>query len=109
MKLKACLLALMSLVFVATSTVSANDEVWLDVRTAAEYQAGHLPGAVNLSHELVEQQISTVIPDKNTSVKLYCKSGRRAGLALDVMKKLGYADVENKGGYQQLLEAQKVH
>ncbi|WP_419570798.1 rhodanese-like domain-containing protein [Rheinheimera sp.] len=79
----------------------AAEVVWLDVRSVQEFQAGHLDGALNLPHDQIEK-ITTLIADKTTPVKLYCRSGRRSALALEAMKKLGYTQLENAGGYQQL-------
>ncbi|WP_337841984.1 rhodanese-like domain-containing protein [Rheinheimera sp.] len=88
-------------------TAAAADAVWLDVRTVEEFNAGHLDGALHLPHDQIEQ-VTRLIPDKNTRVKLYCRSGRRSGLALQAMKQLGYTQLENAGAYQQLKAQQKV-
>lgn len=78
--------------------------VWVDVRTPAEYQAGHLEGAHNIPVEDIVSQIHTVAPDKNTPVMLYCKSGRRAERARQALTAEGYTHVENRGGYEDLVK-----
>ena len=79
--------------------------VWIDVRSAEEYQQGHLTGAINLTHTEIAQRISEVAPDKNQPINLYCRSGRRAEMALNELKKLGYSNVTNHGGYDDLIKA----
>jgi rhodanese-related sulfurtransferase len=62
--------------------------VVLDVRTPGEYVAGHVPGAVNIPHDQVAARLAEVPKDKD--VVAYCRSGRRTGLALDVLAANGY-------------------
>jgi phage shock protein E len=81
--------------------------VWIDVRSASEYQRGHLSQAVNIPHTEIGEGItalSTVLSiEKDTEIKLYCGSGRRAGIALKVLEDMGYTHVSNEGGYKELL------
>ncbi len=65
----------------------------VDVRTEAEWNEGHLEGAVLIPHDRIEEGIATVAPDKSTKIYLYCRSGRRTGIALEVLKKAGYRDL----------------
>lgn len=77
--------------------------IWIDVRTPQEYLGGHLDGAVNIPHTQVAQRIAEVTADKNAEINLYCRSGRRSGLAVDILKQMGYTNVHNRGGYGQLM------
>jgi phage shock protein E len=76
---------------------AAIDSVVIDVRTDAEWKGGHLEGAILIPHDRIEEGIKTAVPDKNTKIYLYCRSGRRTGIAFDVLKKAGYADLINLG------------
>lgn len=78
--------------------------VWIDVRSEEEFKSGHLQGAVNIPHDQIVERIKSVSPDKNAPVNLYCRSGRRAEAALQELKKMGYTQVSNHGGYQDLLK-----
>lgn len=78
--------------------------VWIDVRSEEEFKSGHLQGAVNIPHDQIVERIKSVSPDKNAPVNLYCRSGRRAEAALTELKKAGYTNVTNHGGYQDLLQ-----
>lgn len=75
-----------------------DNAVLLDVRSAEEFNAGHIEGAVLLPHGEITARIAAVVPVKTTPVFIYCRSGRRAGVALDAMKALGYTEVVNLGG-----------
>lgn len=89
----------------AASAVAKKAEgVWIDVRSADEFKQGHLEGAVNVTHEQIASEIAKISPDKNAPVNLYCRSGRRAEAALQELKKSGYTNVTNHGGYEDLLK-----
>jgi rhodanese-related sulfurtransferase len=64
--------------------------VVLDVRTPEEYAAGHVPGAVNVPHDQVEARIAELAPLRDKDVVVYCRSGKRAGMALGVLEKAGF-------------------
>ncbi|WP_233006977.1 rhodanese-like domain-containing protein [Rheinheimera faecalis] len=80
--------------------------LWIDVRTVEEYKAGHLEGAINIPYDEIEQKIEAVSADKNTAIQLYCRSGRRSGIALESLRSLGYSKVTNAGAYEQLKQKQ---
>lgn len=75
----------------------AAGPVVIDVRTEAEWNGGHLQGAVLIPHDKIEQGITAVVPDKQTKIYLYCHSGRRSGIAAEALKKAGYGDAVNLG------------
>lgn len=68
----------------------------LDVRTAEEYASGHVPGAVNIPHDQLADRIAEVPRDKD--VVLYCRTGRRAALAAEVLAGQGYASLGHLEG-----------
>lgn len=78
--------------------------VWIDVRTAEEYQQGHLSESVNIPHQNIASEIARVAPNKDQPIHLYCRSGSRANIALQELKKLGYTNVQNHGGYDDLIQ-----
>lgn len=69
----------------------------IDVRTEAEWNEGHLEGAMLIPYDKIEDGIRAVAPDKSSKVYLYCRSGRRTGIAEEVLKKAGYQDLINLG------------
>jgi phage shock protein E len=78
-------------------TATAAPAVVIDVRTEAEWKEGHLEGAVLIPYDQIEAGIKTVVSDKKTKIYLYCRSGRRTGIAYDVLSKEGYRDLVNLG------------
>lgn len=80
------------------SAASAAGTVILDVRTAAEFGAGHLPGAVNADVESPNFTSALAGLDKHATYAVYCHSGRRSGIALQQMKTLGFADAYDLAG-----------
>lgn len=76
--------------------------IWLDVRTAEEFHAGHLKDALNVPHEDIASRIATIAPDKSQPINLYCQSGRRAEAARQTLLNMGYTHVINHGGHDDL-------
>jgi phage shock protein E len=68
----------------------------LDVRTPQEFADGHVPGAVNVPYDQLASRLAEVPKDKD--VVLYCKSGRRAGIAADVLAANGYKRLSHLEG-----------
>ena len=64
--------------------------VILDVRDPAEYAAGHLPGAINVSRGTLEFNIWSKVPDQNVKIYVYCKTAGRSALATKTLNDLGY-------------------
>jgi len=68
----------------------------LDVRTPQEYAAGHVPGAVNVPYDQVASHLAEIPKDKD--VVIYCRSGRRTGLAAEVLEANGYTKLGHLQG-----------
>jgi rhodanese-related sulfurtransferase len=68
----------------------------LDVRTPEEFVTGHVPGAVNIPHEQIATRLAEVPKDKD--VVLYCRSGRRAAMAGQVLAQNGYGRLQHLEG-----------
>lgn len=73
----------------------------VDVRTPAEFAAGHHPRAKNIPVDEVQSRIAE-FGDKSKPVVVYCASGNRSGRAKQVLLAAGYKDVTNAGGYHDL-------
>jgi len=76
-------------------TAWAGEALWVDVRSADEFNAGHVPNAVNIPHTEIADRIGEVTTDKDSRIYLYCRSGRRASFALDTLEQMGFSDVIN--------------
>lgn len=77
----------------------------LDVREDHEWEAAHAAGAVHLSKGIIERDIETAFPDKNTKLVLYCGGGYRSALATDNLQKMGYTNVISLDGGWRAIEA----
>ena len=75
------------------------DAVVLDVREQDEYDGGHIPGAVLLPVGTInEDTAAAVIPEKDTAVLVYCRSGRRSFQAAQLLEEYGYEHIYDIGG-----------
>lgn len=78
----------------------------VDVREDNEWAAGHFPGAIHIGKGVLERDIETKVPDKNTELVLYCGGGYRSALAADMLQQMGYQRVWSlDGGYRGWSEA----
>ena len=86
-----------------------NDySVWIDVRSARDFRRGHIEGAINIPHGDIGHKIFLSVPDVFKEVHIYDgSSGTFAGLALDMLMEMGFQEVINEGGYEQLLAKQQ--
>ena len=70
----------------------------LDTRTQAEYDEGHIPGAIVISHDEITEKAEQLLPNKDQLLLVYCRSGRRSKLAAEALVKLGYTNIKEFGG-----------
>lgn len=75
-----------------------KDFVLLDVRTPEEYEEGHIEGALNIPLKELAYEVENEIPDVETTIYLYCRSGVRVITAGHILYDLGYENVYNMGG-----------
>jgi len=71
----------------------------VDVRSAEEFNAGHLPDVLNIPLSELKDRLPRLVFDKNQVLLLHCLSGTRSGLARQTLKAMGYANVFNLGSY----------
>jgi len=89
-----------------TMSEMAADARLIDVREDHEWTACHAKGAEHLGKGIIERDIETVVPDKDSELILYCGGGFRAALAADSLQKMGYTNVRSMtGGWRAWLEA----
>ena len=77
---------------------SEEGYIILDVRTQEEYDQGHIPGAVVISHEEIAEKAEEVLTDKDQLLLVYCRSGRRSKIAAEALVELGYTNIKEFGG-----------
>ncbi len=70
----------------------------VDVRTPAEYDSAHIPGAINIDVMADDFEQNIKVLSKKHTVAVYCRSGRRSKTAAEILAKAGYRVVELNGG-----------
>lgn len=78
--------------------LSSQDEnvLLVDVRTQREYNAGHIPGAINVPYQQIQQDLPAAEGDP--IIVVYCQSGRRSGIAFSTLRRQGYERIVDFGG-----------
>jgi rhodanese-related sulfurtransferase len=83
-----------------------ESHVLIDVREDSEWAAGHAEGAIHLGKGIIERDIESKVPDKSTTMVLYCGGGFRSALAADALQKMGYTNaISLDGGWRAWNEA----
>ena len=83
----------------AKEMMDTQEVIILDVREQDEYDSGHIPGAVLLPVGSIDEDTATeVIPEKDSTVLVYCRSGNRSKTASSTLADLGYTDIYEFGG-----------
>ena len=77
---------------------SEDGYIILDARTQEEYDQGHIPGAIVISHEEIAEKAEEVLTDKDQLILVYCRSGRRSKIAAEALVELGYTNIKEFGG-----------
>ncbi|RMH93278.1 sulfurtransferase [Lysobacter pythonis] len=72
----------------------------IDVREPAEFETGHLQGAINIPRGVLEFQVDAhpALAHRERPLALYCRTGGRSALAADTLRKLGFSDVRSLAG-----------
>ncbi|AZN37747.1 rhodanese-like domain-containing protein [Iodobacter ciconiae] len=104
------LLQYLLLVFISVGAIAADfsyngvkPAVIIDVRTPAEFAAGHIDGAINIPHEQITEGIQSIgAATKESPILIYCYSGRRAAIAVTALEQLGFQQLYNGGGMTEL-------
>ncbi len=79
--------------------IGGRELVLLDVREEPEYLSGHAEDALLLPvDEITMETASALIPEKETPVMVYCRTGRRSAEAARKLEKLGYLEIYDLGG-----------
>jgi rhodanese-related sulfurtransferase len=85
---------------------AGEPHILVDTREDKEWTNGHVKGAVHLSRGIIERDIETQIPDKDTKLVLYCGGGFRSALVADNLQKMGYTGaISLDGGWRALKES----
>jgi len=99
-------ISIMAQELVEIQTADADIAI-LDVRKPSEYQAGHVPGAINLPLDNVNEQINEV--DKSKTYYVHCAGGYRSMIFVSILKSRGFEKMINvEGGFKAIMESGKI-
>lgn len=83
----------------AKEMMDTQDVIILDVREQDEFDSGHIPGAILLPVGTIDEETAAeVIPEKDSTVLVYCRSGNRSKTASSTLAELGYTNIYEFGG-----------
>lgn len=74
------------------------DCIILDMRTQEEYDEEHIKGAICIPVDSIGEDVTSLLPDKNAVLLVYCRSGNRSRQASEKLAALGYTSVYEFGG-----------
>ena len=74
----------------------------VDVRETNEFAAGHYEGAINIPLGIIPLRLDE-FKAMNGPIVVYCRSGNRSGMAMNLLKQAGLSEVYNGGGLQDIL------
>ena len=84
----------------AKDVLDSNNQDWLilDVRSEQEFAEGHVPGAINIAHTELADNLDKVWAYKDKTIVVYCRSGRRAGMAAQILLDNDFSQVKHLEG-----------
>lgn len=75
-----------------------QDYIIVDVRRPDEFEIEHIPNAINVPLEDIEDIAEEELPNKNKLLLVYCRSGRRSKMAAGILETIGYTNIKEFGG-----------
>jgi len=72
--------------------------ILVDVRTEQEYQEAHIEGAILIPSGDIETLAESMLPDKDATILIYCRSGGRSAGAAATLAGMGYTNIYDFGG-----------
>jgi len=84
----------------AEEMMAHEGAIILDVRTQAEFDAGHIEHAILLPYNEISALASSTLPDKTQTILIYCRTGRRSNIAAWALADMGYIAVYDFGGIE---------
>ena len=98
-----------AMILLLISASSIADVAWIDVRSLPEHVVDHIEGDLRISHTDIVEQVSKLYPNKDTEIRLYCRSGGRAGKGMSALQAVGYKNISNAGGISDVRKARNLN
>jgi len=92
----------------AFATPAAADTVWIDVRTTDEYASDHIDGDANLPLADLDPELIAAQYGMDADIRLYCRSGGRAGQAMELLQAAGFTNVSNVGSINEVRDLREI-
>lgn len=89
----------------ASRISSGSAPVILDVRTPEEFDAGHIPGALNVPHDELEDRLAGLALSPREEIVVHCQRGGRAAAAESILREAGYSNVRDLDGHMEAWRA----
>lgn len=86
----------------ASKRLIKSGALLIDVRSPDEFAEEHLPNAINIPYTQIKSSIAKAAPNRGRSIVVYCSSGRRSEIARQDLVEIGYSQVTNGGGIEDL-------
>lgn len=84
---------------IARRIAESSAPIILDVRSVEEFKEGHIPGAVNIPYDALEKRLAELAADQADEIVVYCRSGRRAVIAEEILAAAGFKNVKDLEGH----------
>ena len=82
-----------------TLLINREPAMLVDVRSVADFRAGHITNAINIPLDQIEVQINKITSNSKKNIIVYCQKGVRSGQAFRLLNKLGLPKLyTNEGG-----------
>jgi len=78
--------------------VKNNEWLLIDVRPADDFKQGHIPGAINMPHENIDDYLTQLSDYKDKPIVIYCRSGNKSKLTIKMLQNLDFSDVMHLEG-----------
>ncbi len=82
----------------AKKMIDNEEVIILDVRTVEEFEEKHIAGALLIPEYEIAESAPYLLPDKDATILIYCRSGRRSEIASQILLEMGYRKVYDFGG-----------
>ena len=83
-------------------------DIIIDVRSPAEFSNGHIDGAINIPVDRIGQEARSIKGlKKDSTILVYCRSGRRSAASAQILQQQGYKHVIDGGGIDLLAKSLK--
>ncbi len=81
--------------------IANSNAIVIDVRDDEKWGEGHIPGATHIHKSIIENEIGSIVPNKNAEIFCHCGGGQSGNRAAEALAKLGYKNVSSiEGGFR---------